>query len=83
MASRCRTHRTSSAAARTVRRWSSTAGQWSDVLARDVAKFDATARACALLEWEYRLVGGPDEIVTANVRWLTGSGIYFLLRRYL
>lgn len=39
---------------------------------RDVAKFDATARACALLEWEYRLVGATDEIVTANVRWLAG-----------
>ncbi|MGI8614169.1 MAG: TnsA-like heteromeric transposase endonuclease subunit [Nocardioidaceae bacterium] len=40
--------------------------------ARDAAKFDATARACALLEWEYRLVGATDGIVTANVRWLAG-----------
>ena len=39
---------------------------------RDVAKFEATARACALLEWDYRLVAAPDMIVTANVRWLSG-----------
>ena len=39
---------------------------------RDVAKFDATARACALVGWEYRLVGAADAIVTANVRWLAG-----------
>ena len=39
---------------------------------RDVAKFEATARAYALLEWDYRLVAAPDMIVTANVRWLSG-----------
>ena len=39
---------------------------------RDVAKFEATARACALVGWEYRLVGAPDAIVTANLRWLAG-----------
>jgi hypothetical protein len=39
---------------------------------RDVAKFDATAEACALLGWEYRLVGAPDPVVTANLRWLAG-----------
>jgi hypothetical protein len=39
---------------------------------RDVAKFEATARACALVGWEYRLLGGLDEIVTSNVRWLAG-----------
>ena len=27
---------------------------------RDVAKFEATARACALAGWEYRLVGEAD-----------------------
>jgi CoA transferase family III len=39
---------------------------------RDVAKFDATAEVCALLGWEYRLVGATDPVVTANVRWLAG-----------
>src|SRR4051794_36949570 len=39
---------------------------------RDVAKFDATAKACGLVGWEYRLVGAPDAIMTANVRWLAG-----------
>jgi hypothetical protein len=39
---------------------------------RDVAKFDAMANACALVGWEYRLVGAADRIVTANVRWLAG-----------
>jgi hypothetical protein len=38
----------------------------------DVAKFDATARACALVGWEYRLVGALDAIVTANLKWLSG-----------
>ena len=38
----------------------------------DVAKFDATARACALAGWEYRLVGAADQVMTANVRWLAG-----------
>jgi hypothetical protein len=40
--------------------------------ARDMAKFDATRRACELLGWEYRLVGAPDPIATANLRWLAG-----------
>ncbi len=39
---------------------------------RDAAKFEATARACALVGWNYRLVGVPDPIVTANLRWLAG-----------
>jgi hypothetical protein len=55
---------------------------------RDVAKFEATAQACARVGWEYRLAGAAqacarvgweyrlagaaDEIVTANVRWLAG-----------
>ena len=39
---------------------------------RDVAKFDATARACALAGWEYRVVGAADKIVMSNMRWLAG-----------
>ncbi|MFI9355561.1 TnsA-like heteromeric transposase endonuclease subunit [Streptomyces lydicus] len=39
---------------------------------RDWAKFEATQRACELLGWEFRLVGAPDQIVVANVRWLAG-----------
>jgi hypothetical protein len=38
----------------------------------DVAKFDATAQACAVTGWEYRLVGAADAIRTANARWLSG-----------
>ncbi len=38
----------------------------------DVAKFEATAQACALAGWEYQLVGAADQVVTANVRWLAG-----------
>jgi hypothetical protein len=37
---------------------------------RDAAKFAAIARACAMVGWNYRLVGVPDPIVTANLRWL-------------
>lgn len=40
--------------------------------AGDVAKFDATARACGLVGWDYRLVGATDAVTTANVRWLSG-----------
>jgi TnsA-like endonuclease N terminal len=39
---------------------------------RDLAKFEATAQACARVGWEYRLVGAADAIVTLNVRWLAG-----------
>lgn len=39
---------------------------------RDVVKFEATARACALRGWEYRLVGAAEEVLMANVRWLAG-----------
>ena len=39
---------------------------------RDVAKFDATARACAQAGWQYRLRGAADALVTANLRWLAG-----------
>jgi hypothetical protein len=38
----------------------------------DVAAFEATRRACELLEWEYRLVGAADAILVGNVRWLAG-----------
>jgi hypothetical protein len=40
--------------------------------AADLAKFDATRQACELLGWEYRLVGAPDAVTTANLRWLAG-----------
>ncbi|MDW5324464.1 TnsA-like heteromeric transposase endonuclease subunit [Plantactinospora sp. KLBMP9567] len=40
--------------------------------ARDRAKFEATRWACELLGWEYRLVGAPELIATANLRWLAG-----------
>lgn len=40
--------------------------------ARDLAKFDATRQACGLVGWEYRLVGAPEPISTANLRWLAG-----------
>jgi hypothetical protein len=39
---------------------------------RDLAAFEATRRACGLVGWEYRLVGAPDPIATANLRWLSG-----------
>ena len=39
---------------------------------RDVAKFDATASACAQIGWEYQLLGAAEPIVAANVRWLAG-----------
>jgi hypothetical protein len=39
---------------------------------RDLAAFAATRRACALTGWEYQLVGAPDPVGTANLRWLSG-----------
>jgi len=39
---------------------------------RDVAAFEATRRACDLVEWQYRLVGMPEAVTVANVRWLAG-----------
>jgi hypothetical protein len=39
---------------------------------RDVVAFETTGRVCELLGWDYRLVGAPDAITTANVRWLSG-----------
>jgi hypothetical protein len=39
---------------------------------RDLAAFEATRRACALIGWDYRLAGAPDTVATANLRWLSG-----------
>jgi hypothetical protein len=39
---------------------------------RDIAKFEVTARACAVAGWEYRLLGAADALVTANLRSLAG-----------
>lgn len=37
----------------------------------DVAAFAATARACAMVGWQFRRVGAPDPVRVANVRWLS------------
>ena len=39
---------------------------------RNIAKFEVTARACAVAGWEYRLLGAADALVTANLRSLVG-----------
>lgn len=39
---------------------------------RDAVAFAATERVCERLGWEFRRVGAPDAIETANVRWLSG-----------
>jgi hypothetical protein len=39
---------------------------------RDAAKFAATEAVCDRAGWEYRLVGEPDPVLVANVRWLAG-----------
>jgi hypothetical protein len=39
---------------------------------RDTIAFETTRRACELVGWAYRLVGAPDPIWAANVRWLAG-----------
>ncbi len=39
---------------------------------RDIKKFEGTARACALVGWEYVLAGAADPVLTANLRWLGG-----------
>ena len=39
---------------------------------RDQQLFDGTARICAMLGWEFRLVHGHDPIWLANVGWLAG-----------
>src|SRR5262249_30563374 len=38
----------------------------------DVAKVEATARACALAGGEYELRGATDPVVAADLRWLAG-----------
>lgn len=37
----------------------------------DVEAFDAMARSCALVGWQFRRVGTPDPVRVANVRWLS------------
>ena len=39
---------------------------------RDAVAFAATARVCERLGWQYRRLGAPDAVTTANVRWLSG-----------
>ncbi|PSL42909.1 hypothetical protein B0I31_1343 [Saccharothrix carnea] len=39
---------------------------------RDRAVFELTARAAALVGWDYEVVDAPDEVLLANVRWLAG-----------
>ena len=39
---------------------------------RDLVAFEMTRQACELVGWQYRLVGGLDPVVTANLRWLAG-----------
>ena len=38
---------------------------------RDAEVFAVTARACAQVGWEFRRVGVPGAVLTANVRWLS------------
>jgi hypothetical protein len=38
----------------------------------DLVAFEMTRQACELVGWEYRLLGAPDQVVTANLRWLAG-----------
>ena len=35
-------------------------------------KCDVTAAVCGLIGWEFRLVGEPDPVWAANLRWLAG-----------
>ena len=37
----------------------------------DAAAFAATARACAMVGWEFGRVGVPEPVRVANVRWLS------------
>ncbi|EHM28571.1 hypothetical protein SPW_3086 [Streptomyces sp. W007] len=39
---------------------------------RDAEAFAATEQACQEIGWDYRLVGAPDPVQMANVRWLAG-----------
>jgi hypothetical protein len=38
---------------------------------RDAAAFAVTAAACAAADWEYRRSGDLDQVLVANVRWLS------------
>jgi hypothetical protein len=40
--------------------------------ARDREAFEAARAASGAVGWEYRLVGGCEPVLTANVRWLAG-----------
>jgi hypothetical protein len=42
------------------------------IKARDAAASEATRQACELTGWDYRLVGTPDPVTVANLRWLAG-----------
>jgi hypothetical protein len=35
-------------------------------------KYAVTAAACQVIGWEFRLVGEPDPVWAANLRWLAG-----------
>jgi hypothetical protein len=39
---------------------------------RDAAVFETTRLACQQVGWQYRLVGTPDPVRAANLRWLAG-----------
>ncbi len=39
---------------------------------RDQEKFDLTAAACAEVGWSYRRVGEVDDVLVANLTWLSG-----------
>ena len=41
-------------------------------MARDIAAFDMTRRACEMVGWDYQLLGTTDPLVTRNLRWLAG-----------
>lgn len=42
------------------------------VASSDQDVFDATARLCASVGWEFRLLGDLPAVYLANVRWLAG-----------
>lgn len=42
------------------------------IKARDATAFMTTRQACQEIGWTYELVGVPDPVRTANVRWLAG-----------
>jgi hypothetical protein len=39
---------------------------------RDAEAFETTRSACHEIGWDYELVGTPDPVPIANVRWLAG-----------